>query len=137
MMGSRTECTWFLVHKEIINSEHTIVFAGKPALQSLSIDILCLVTAYFALEPGPATAPQHVAFSTSGHCGSAFAASSNKAHMLAITQAACSYRRYAWQQRRDRRFQRGCAERMVAVPGHQKQSPSTRLMRKVSAARNI
>ena len=69
--------------------------AGKPAPQSLLVNIPRLVTAYFAMVPDPAIATQRVAFGTSGHRGSAFAAAFNEAHILAITQAVCLYRRQA------------------------------------------
>jgi phosphoglucomutase len=45
--------------------------------------------------PDPAIASQRVAFGTSGHRGSAFAAAFNEAHILAIAQAVCVYRRHA------------------------------------------
>lgn len=54
-----------------------------------------LVTAYFAARPDPAVASERVAFGTSGHRGSAFANSFNGAHILAITQAICLYRKHA------------------------------------------
>ena len=38
-------------------------------------------------------ATERVAFGTSGHRGSSFAATFNEAHVLAITQAICHYRR--------------------------------------------
>ena len=69
--------------------------AGKPAPQSLLVNIPRLVTAYFAMVPDPAIATQRVAFGTSGHRGSAFATAFNEAHILAITQAVCLYRRQA------------------------------------------
>jgi phosphoglucomutase len=75
--------------------EHINALAGKPAPRSLLVDIPRLVTAYFALAPDPAIASQRVAFGTSGHRGSAFATSFNEAHVLAITQAVCSYRHHA------------------------------------------
>ena len=59
------------------------------------VNIPRLVTAYFALAPDPAIASQRVAFGTSGHRGSAFAGSFNEAHVLAIAQAVCLYRRHA------------------------------------------
>src|SRR5947209_13196821 len=52
-----------------------------------------LVTAYFAGKPDPAVASQRVAFGTSGHRGSAFNNAFNEAHILAISQALCDYRR--------------------------------------------
>ena len=63
--------------------------AGKPAPASLLVNVPRLVTAYFALVPDPASAAQLVAFGTSGHRGSAFAAAFNEAHILAIAQAVC------------------------------------------------
>ena len=47
------------------------------------------------MVPDPAIASQRVAFGTSGHRGSAFATAFNEAHILAITQAVCLYRRHA------------------------------------------
>ena len=43
-------------------------------------------------SPDPAVPEQRVAFGTSGHRGSAFSNSFNESHILAITQAICSYR---------------------------------------------
>ena len=57
------------------------------------INVSRLVTAYYAQHPDPAVAAERVAFGTSGHRGSAFARSFNEAHILAITQAICAYRR--------------------------------------------
>lgn len=76
-------------------SEHISALAGKPAPRSLLVNIPRLVTAYFALTPDPAIASQRVVFGTSGHRGSALAASFNEAHVLAIAQAVCAYRRHA------------------------------------------
>ena len=61
--------------------------AGQPAPASVLTDIPALLAAYHA----PAT--QAVAFGTSGHRGSALDGSFNEAHVLAITQAVCEYRR--------------------------------------------
>jgi phosphoglucomutase len=76
-------------------SEHINPLAGKPVPPSLLVNIPRLVTAYFSLVPDPAIAAQRVAFGTSGHRGSAFAAAFNEAHILAIAQAVCLYRRHA------------------------------------------
>ena len=76
-------------------SERISPLAGKPVPQSMLVNIPRLVTAYFTLAPDPAIISQRVAFGTSGHRGSAFAASFNEAHVLAITQAVCLYRRHA------------------------------------------
>jgi phosphoglucomutase len=67
--------------------------AGKPAPASALVDVAKLITAYFALRPDPNVAAQRVAFGTSGHRGSAFDASFNEWHVLAISQAICDYRR--------------------------------------------
>jgi phosphoglucomutase len=57
------------------------------------VNVPRLVTAYYSLRPDP-TVPEHrVAFGTSGHRGSAFRCSFNERHILAITQAICSYRK--------------------------------------------
>jgi phosphoglucomutase len=76
-------------------SERISPLAGKPAPSSLLVNVPRLVTAYFALMPDPSIASQRVAFGTSGHRGSAFAAAFNEAHILAIAQAVCLYRRHA------------------------------------------
>ena len=76
-------------------SERISPLAGKPVPPSLLVNIPRLVTAYFALVPDPAIASQRVAFGTSGHRGSAFATAFNEAHILAIAQAVCLYRRHA------------------------------------------
>lgn len=69
--------------------------AGKPVPQALLVNIPRLMTAYFSLTPDPTIAAQRVSFGTSGHRGSALAAAFNEAHILAITQAVCLYRRQA------------------------------------------
>ena len=69
--------------------------AGNPVPRSLLVNVPRLVTAYFSLVPDPAIGSQRVAFGTSGHRGSAFAAAFNEAHILAITQAVCHYRKQA------------------------------------------
>src|SRR5579862_1977694 len=67
--------------------------AGKPAPASMLVNVPRLVSAYYAQRPDPAIASQRVAFGTSGHRGSAFECAFNEAHILAITQAICAYRR--------------------------------------------
>lgn len=69
--------------------------AGKQAPADILTNVPRLITAYFAERPDPATTTQRVAFGTSGHRGSALSASFNEAHILAITQAVCDYRRAA------------------------------------------
>src|SRR5215475_11048258 len=67
--------------------------AGKPADLSLLIDVPRLVTAYYARRPDPSVPAQRVRFGTSGHRGSALDNAFNEAHILAITQAICLYRK--------------------------------------------
>jgi phosphoglucomutase len=67
--------------------------AGKPAPLAILVDVPKLITAYFSERPDPAVAAQRVAFGTSGHRGVSFLASFNEAHVLAMTQAICSYRK--------------------------------------------
>ena len=69
--------------------------AGKTAPASMLVNVSRLVTAYFSTVPDPAVASQRVTFGTSGHRGSAFAGSFNEAHILAIAQAVCLYRKRA------------------------------------------
>ncbi|MBP1620345.1 MAG: Phosphoglucomutase, alpha-D-glucose phosphate-specific, partial [Acidobacteria bacterium] len=66
--------------------------AGKPAPSDVLTDIPALLAAY-RTAPDVAVPAQRVAFGTSGHRGSALAGSFNEAHILAITQAVCEYRR--------------------------------------------
>ena len=69
--------------------------AGLPADTdpSLLTDIPKLITAYYSGRPDPTERTQQVAFGTSGHRGTSLADSFNEAHILAITQAICEYRR--------------------------------------------
>jgi phosphoglucomutase len=69
--------------------------AGKPAPPSLLVDVPRLVTAYYTGHPDPSVPSQRVAFGTSGHRGSSLDDAFNEAHILAITQAICLYRRRA------------------------------------------
>lgn len=59
------------------------------------VDVPGLMAAYFALTPDPAVPAQRVSVGTSGHRGCAFASSFNEAHVVAITQAICLYRKRA------------------------------------------
>lgn len=71
----------------------TSALAGKPAPLSLLVDVPRLIAAYYDERPDPAVPSQRVLFGTSGHRGSAFNRSFNEAHVLAITQAICAYRK--------------------------------------------
>ncbi|HNQ87161.1 MAG TPA: phosphoglucomutase (alpha-D-glucose-1,6-bisphosphate-dependent) [Verrucomicrobiota bacterium] len=67
--------------------------AGQPARPEDLIDVPRLERAYRELSPDPAERSQTVAFGTSGHRGSPLERKFNEAHILAITQAICDYRR--------------------------------------------
>jgi len=67
--------------------------AGKPAPDSLLVNVPKLVTAYYSEHPDPSEAGQRVVFGTSGHRGSSLKVGFNEDHILAITQAICLYRR--------------------------------------------
>jgi phosphoglucomutase len=66
--------------------------AGKPASRSILVDVDRLLAAYDD-APDPSDPAQRVAFGTSGHRGSSLTRSFNAAHVLAITQAICDFRR--------------------------------------------
>jgi phosphoglucomutase len=66
--------------------------AGQPAPPSLLVNVPRLVTAFYAERPDPSVPAQRVAFGTSGHRGSSLDAGFNEGHILAMTQAICSYR---------------------------------------------
>jgi phosphoglucomutase len=74
-------------------SERISALAGKPAPASVLVDVPRLITAYYTERPDPSIAAQRVAFGTSGHRGSSFEVSFNEAHVLAISQAICNYRK--------------------------------------------
>src|SRR5271155_5495964 len=67
--------------------------AGKPADPSILIDVPEVLAAYYSGWPDPSVPAQRVAFGTSGHRGCSLDNSFNEAHILAITQAICFYRK--------------------------------------------
>lgn len=67
--------------------------AGKPASPEMLVDLSRLEREYFERSPDVEDPNQLVSFGTSGHRGSSLRASFNEAHILAITQAICEYRR--------------------------------------------
>jgi phosphoglucomutase len=71
----------------------TSPLAGKPAGTGPLVDVPRLITAYYCDEPDSSVPDQRVAFGTSGHRGSSLDRSFNEAHILAITQAICLYRK--------------------------------------------
>lgn len=67
--------------------------AGKLAPQNLLIDLAALERAYYEIKPDVENPAEAVAFGTSGHRGSPFDGNFNEAHIFAITQAICEYRK--------------------------------------------
>ena len=67
--------------------------AGKPAPKEMLIDPQQLEREYYVRKPDPTEPAQQITFGTSGHRGSPLTGSFNEAHILAITQAICDYRR--------------------------------------------
>jgi phosphoglucomutase len=56
------------------------------------IDVDALLAAYYDARPDPSEPTQRVAFGTSGHRGTSFAATFTEAHVAAISEAVCRYR---------------------------------------------
>src|SRR5262249_11299776 len=67
--------------------------AGKPAPLSMLVDLGRLEREYYERRPEMDDPTQVVSFGTSGHRGSPFHGSFTEAHIAAITQAICDYRR--------------------------------------------
>jgi len=79
--------------KEKNMSTHPL--AGKPAPQSMLVNVAELISAYYTRQPDVARQAERVTFGTSGHRGSSLLCSFNRDHILAVTQAVCDYRREA------------------------------------------
>jgi phosphoglucomutase len=71
----------------------TSPLAGQLPDPSSLIDVHRLVSAYYEDQPDPSVTEQRVSFGTSGHRGSSPARTFNEAHVLAISEAVCRYRR--------------------------------------------
>jgi phosphoglucomutase len=69
--------------------------AGKPAPKEMLVDVAQLEREYFERRPDLGDPNQMVSFGTSGHRGSPLHGTFTEAHILAITQAICDYRRSA------------------------------------------
>jgi len=67
--------------------------AGKPAPKSMLVDLARLEREYYERKPEVGDPTQRVSFGTSGHRGSPLRGSFTAAHIAAITQAICEYRR--------------------------------------------
>ena len=67
--------------------------AGKPAPRNMLVDLALLEGEYYTRRPDVGDPNQLVSFGTSGHRGSSLRGTFNEAHILAITQAICDYRK--------------------------------------------
>jgi phosphoglucomutase len=67
--------------------------AGQPAPLESLIDVAALERAYYELRPDPGNPLQAVSFGTSGHRGTALDGTFTEAHILAVAQAVCDYRK--------------------------------------------
>ena len=67
--------------------------AGKPAPKAMLVDLNRLQQDYFERRPDLSDPNQLVSFGTSGHRGTSLNGTFTEAHILAITQAICDYRR--------------------------------------------
>jgi phosphoglucomutase len=71
----------------------TSPLAGKPAPAELLIDVAALERDYYGRTPDVGDPTQLVSFGTSGHRGTSADGTFTEAHILAISQAICEYRR--------------------------------------------
>ena len=69
------------------------ILAGKKAPANLLINVDKLLADYYSKMPDLADPQQMVSFGTSGHRGSPLDGTFTEAHILAVTQAICEYRR--------------------------------------------
>jgi phosphoglucomutase len=67
--------------------------AGQPAPKDLLIDVSQIEAAFYESEPNLADPNQLVSFGTSGHRGTSSNGTFTQAHILAIAQAICEYRK--------------------------------------------
>jgi len=67
--------------------------AGEPVPKNELVNVALLLSAYYEYIPESTVAEEKVVFGTSGHRGGALKKSFNEAHVLAITQAVCEYKK--------------------------------------------
>ena len=101
--------------------------AGKPAPKEMLVDLARLERDYYERQPDVGNRDQMVSFGTSGHRGSSLRGTFTEAHILAITQAICDYRR---SQRVDGPLQMG-------KDTHALSGPAQRTALEVLAANNV
>jgi phosphoglucomutase len=75
------------------NKQMISPLAGLPAPKSMLVDVAKLDREYYERRPDLEDPNQMVIFGTSGHRGSPFHGTFTEAHIFAMTQAICDYRR--------------------------------------------
>ncbi len=78
---------------EMGNKQEISPLAGLPAPKELLVNLAQLERCYYERRPDLNDPQQLVSFGTSGHRGSSLNGTFTEAHILAITQAICEYRR--------------------------------------------
>src|SRR5215469_7447052 len=101
--------------------------AGKPAAKEILVNLANLEKEYFDRKPDLEDSNQLVAFGTSGHRGTSLNGTFTEAHVLAITQAICDYRK----------VQRTTGPLYLGKDTHALSSPAQRTALEVLAANNI
>jgi len=81
------------VNKEADKATTISPLAGKPAPREMLVDLARLEREYYERQPDLTDPTQWVSFGTSGHRGSSLRSTFTEAHVLAITQAVCDFRR--------------------------------------------
>jgi len=81
------------VPNEADDKTHLSPLAGLPAPKDLLVDLAQLERSYYERRPDLSDPQQLVSFGTSGHRGTSLKGTFTEAHILAITQAICDYRR--------------------------------------------
>jgi phosphoglucomutase len=79
--------------KGLPDEEALSPLAGLPAPKELLVDLAQLERCYYERRPDVADPQQAVSFGTSGHRGTSLNSTFTEAHILAITQAICDFRR--------------------------------------------
>jgi phosphoglucomutase len=101
--------------------------AGKPAPKEMLVDLTRLEREYYQRRPDLADQNQWVSFGTSGHRGSSLRGTFTEAHVLAITQAICDYRR----------SQKITGQLYMGKDTHALSTPAQRTALEVLAANNV
>src|SRR5579863_2978175 len=78
---------------EVQNHARVSPLAGKPAPRDMLVDVARLEHEYYERRPDVGDPNQLVSFGTSGHRGTSLRGTFTEAHILAISQAICEYRR--------------------------------------------